>query len=85
MTLPTCEVDDEDFVTLASAGRRLDARLKVSVSVLIARDLPQPAIRKADGLQGVTRQSVEREEGWRQSASSRRKLRRGLGGVVHWL
>ena len=65
------------------AAEALQAKTALSIGALIARDILQPAS-LADGTEGVTRSSVEAELTWRRQAGFWRRLRRRLGGILHW-
>lgn len=76
------EVDRENFLTECEASREL--RLlggPLSVGLLKSYGVLEPAF-LPNGMEGVTRASVQREIDWRASAAPWRRLVRRLG---HWV
>ena len=73
-----------DFMTQEEAAEALGRSTTLGIGLLIGRQILRPAF-LVDGTEGITRESVEAELEWRRSASSMRKLRRALGGLLHWI
>lgn len=84
---PPVVVGSADFTDLATAASMLRSRAAPfpNLNLLIARGLVQACYRASDGELGVTLQSVEEERNWRRTASTWRRWKRRLGGVLHFV
>jgi hypothetical protein len=73
-------------MTVQQAKAALRSRIHPSpaVGLLIARGILQHCFVE-DGLEGVTRASVQEELQWRRTTSTWRKLTRAVGGILHWV
>lgn len=74
-------VERADFLTQEEAAQTLG---RLGVGLLLARRILRPAFLE-DGSEGVTRESVEAELEWQASAGPIRKVRRAIGGFLHFL
>lgn len=77
-------VSPGEFVSQEEAADVLGLRSHLTIGVYIARGILQPA-RTADGNRGVTRSSLDTELEWQRTASTMQRLRRRLGGLLHFL
>lgn len=84
---PAIVVTDDRFISQTEAAALLKSRAapRPNIGILIARGLIQRCFRARDGADGVTLDSVQEELEWRQSATFWRRLRRRLGGILHWV
>ena len=82
--VPAPTVPAADFMTQQEAASELSAKIPLTVGVLIARGILEPAFLRGDE-EGVTRRSVEAELRWRRETGFWRRLRRRLGGIIHWI
>lgn len=84
---PPKVVPDIDFITRMEASELLKSRWspRPQVNLLIARGILQPCVRASDGADGLTRSSIATEREWRRTASVWRRLRRRIGGILHWV
>jgi len=80
---PPIVVPEDDFLGLNEAASALGTR-HPSLNLLIARGILQPCF-LADAKEGVTKSSVAAEVEWRRTASRGQKLKRRLGGILHWI
>lgn len=78
-------VPDDDFVDPESAQRIAGVRSHGGVTLLCARGILRSCYRASDGSEGITRTSSEAEALWKQSAPITHRLRRRLGGILHWI
>ncbi len=78
------DVTHDEFVSQRDAAKALHLRLEVTVRHYVARGILSPAT-SPDGERGVTRTSLDAEREWQRRASSIQRLRRRLGGLVHYL
>lgn len=81
---PAPTVPAAEFMTRQEAATALEANTPATVPLLVARGILEPAFTR-DGVEGVTRRSVEAELKWRQETGFWRRLRRRLGRIIHWV
>lgn len=86
-TRPPVVAPVNDWVSQPDAADLLKSRAAPlpHIGMLIARGLLQQAYRSTDGADGVTRSSVEEELRWRNEAGLWRRVRRRIGGILHWV
>lgn len=86
-TRPPVVAPADDWLSQPDAAELLESRTAPlpHVGMLIARGLLQQAYRASDGADGVTRSSVEEELRWREEANLWRRIRRRVGGILHWI
>jgi 2-keto-3-deoxy-galactonokinase len=86
-TRPPIVAPAADWVSHPEAADLLKSRSAPfpHIVFLVARGLLQAAYRATDGADGVTLSSVAEELRWRKEASLWRRIRRRIGGILHFL
>ncbi len=67
-----------EFLTQAEAARLLGVGERMGIGFALATNKIERAVLVGDGIEGVTRSSVEAELDWRQHATVGKKLRRSV-------